>query len=70
MMPNDMAKRVGNNHDELNFGQILFMLPMEIKNKIKKLEKAQNVFINNKYGIIYIYMYINIDISFAKFSEG
>ena len=62
MMPNDIAKRVGNNHDELNLGQILFMLPTEIKNKIRKLEKAHNVFINNKYGIIfnetYIYIYI------------
>ena len=29
------------------------MLPTEIKNKIKKLEKAHNVFINNKYGIIF-----------------
>ena len=53
MMPNDMAKHVGNNHDELNLGQILFMLPPEIKNKIKKLKKAHNVFINNKYGIIF-----------------
>ena len=52
MMPNDMAKRVENNHDELNLGQILFMLPTEIKNKIRKLEKEHNVFINNKYGII------------------
>ena len=51
MMPNDMAKRVENNHDELNLGQILFMLPTEIKNRIRKLEKAHNVFINNKYGI-------------------
>ena len=33
MMPNDMAKRVENNHDELNLGQILFMLPTEIKKK-------------------------------------
>ena len=53
MMPNDKAKRVENNHDELNLGQILFMLPTEIKNKIRKLEKAHNVFINNKYGIIF-----------------
>ena len=53
MMPNDMAKRVENNHDELNLGQILFMLPTEIKNKIRKLEKAHNVFINNKYGTIF-----------------
>ena len=73
MMPNDMAKRVENNHDELNSGQILFMLPSEIKNKIRKLEKAHNVSINNKYGIIfketcikegllpkYIYIYICI----------
>ena len=45
-MPNDMAKRVENNHDELNLGQILFMLPTEIKkNKMRKLEKAHNVFI-------------------------
>ena len=54
-MPNDMAKRVENNHDELN-------LQTEIKNKIRKLENAHNVFINNKYGIIfyetYIYVYI------------
>ena len=65
MMPNDMAKRVENNHDELNLGQILFMLPTEIKIKIRKLEK-HNVFINNKYGIIfneiYIYIYIYIHI--------
>ena len=54
MMPNDMAKRVENNHDELILGQILFMLPTQIKNKIRKLEKAHNVFINNKYGIIFI----------------
>ena len=27
----DMAKRVENNHDELNLGQILFMLQTEIK---------------------------------------
>ena len=64
MMPNDMAKRVENNHDELNLGQILFMLPTEIKIKIRKLEKAHNVFFNNKYGIIfnetYIYIYIYI----------
>ena len=53
MMPNDVAKCVRNNHDELNLGQILFMLLMEIKNKIRKLEKAHNVFINNKYGIIF-----------------
>ena len=53
MMPDDMAKRVENNYDELNLGQILFMLPIEIKNKIRKLEKAQSVFINNKYGIIF-----------------
>ena len=52
-MPNDMAKRVENNHDELNLGHILFMLPTEIKNEIRKLEKAHNVFINNKYGIIF-----------------
>ena len=52
-MPNDIAKRVENNHDELNLGQILFMLPTEIKIKIRKLEKAHNVFINNKYGIIF-----------------
>ena len=60
MMPNDMAKRVGNNHDELNLGQILFMLSTEIKNKIRKLEKAHNVFINNEYGIIFndIYIYL------------
>ena len=60
MMLNDMAKRVENNHDELNLGQILFMLPTEIKNKIRKLEKTHNVFINNKYGIIFneIYIYI------------
>ena len=60
MMPNDMAKRVENNHDELNLGQILFMLPTE-KIKIRKLEKAHNIFINNKYGIIFnetpIYIY-------------
>ena len=70
-MPNDMAKRVENNHDELNLGQILFMLPTEIKIKIRKLEKARNVFINNKYGIIfnetyiciYIYIYIYLVIS-------
>ena len=59
-----MAKRVENNHDELNLGQILFMPPTEIKNKIRKLEKAHNVFINNKYGIIFnethIYIYMNI----------
>ena len=30
-MPNDMAKRVENNHDEFNLGQILFMLPTEKK---------------------------------------
>ena len=53
MMPNDMAKRVENYHDDLNLGGILFMLPTEIKNKIRKLEKAHNVFINNKYGIIF-----------------
>ena len=53
MMPNDMAKRVENNHNELNLGQILFMLPTEIKNKIRQLEKAHNVFINNKYDIIF-----------------
>ena len=29
------------------------MLPTEIKNKIRKVEKARNVFINNKYGIIF-----------------
>ena len=66
MMPNDMAKRVGNNQDELNLGQILFMLPTEIKNKIRKLEKAHNVFINNKYGIIFnethIYIYSELHI--------
>ena len=44
MMPNDMAKRVGNNHDELNLGQILFMFQTEIKN-IRKLENAHNGFI-------------------------
>ena len=60
MIPNDIAKRVGNNHDELNLGQILLMLPTEIKNKIRKLEKARNVFINNKYGIIFKHIYINI----------
>ena len=62
MMPNDMAKRLENNHDELNLGQILFMLPTEIKNKIRKLEKAHNVFIDNGYDIIfnetYIYIFI------------
>ena len=58
MMPNEMVKRVENNHDELNLGQILFMLPMEIKNKIRKLEKAHNVFINNKYGIIFNETYL------------
>ena len=67
MMPNDMAKRVENNHDELNLGQILFMHKMEIKNKIRKLEKSHNVFINNKYGIIFneIYIYIYIYIMFT-----
>ena len=35
-MPDDMAKRVEINHDELNLGQILFMLPTEIKKKIRK----------------------------------
>ena len=44
MMPNDMAKRVENNHDELNLGQILFMLPTEIKIKIRKLEKNTQCF--------------------------
>ena len=53
MVPNNMAKRIENNHDELDLGQILFMLPAEIKKKIRKLEKAHNVFINNKYGIIF-----------------
>ena len=53
MMPNDMAKHVGNNHDELNLGQLLFMLSTEIKNRIRKFEKAYNVFINNKYGMIF-----------------
>ena len=53
MMPNDMAKRVENNHNELNLGQILFMLPTEVKIKIRQLEKAHNIFINNKYGIIF-----------------
>ena len=48
-----MTKRIGNNHDELNLGQILFMLPMELKNKIRKLEKAHYVFINNKCGVIF-----------------
>ena len=52
-MPNDMAKRVENNHDELNLGQILFMLPTERKINIRKLEKPHNVFINNKYAIIF-----------------
>ena len=60
-----MAKRVENNHDELNLGKILFMLITEIKNKIRKLERAHNVFINNKYGIIinetHIYIYITVD---------
>ena len=60
MMPNDMAKRVENNHDELNLGQILFMLPTEIKNKIRKLEKAHNVFINNKYGKIFNETYCGV----------
>ena len=73
MLPNAMAKRVENNHDELNLGQILFVLPTEIKIKIRKLEKTHNVFINNKYGIFfnetcikegllpkYIYIYIYI----------
>ena len=63
-MNNDMAKRVENYHDELNLGQILFMLPTEIKNKIRKLETAHNFFINNKYGIIinetYIYIFMII----------
>ena len=67
MMPNDKAKRVENNHDKLNLVQILFMLPTEIKNKIRKLEKAHNVFVNKKYGIIFnetnIYIYIYIYIS-------
>ena len=58
MMPNDMAKRVENNHEELNLGQILFMLPTEIKNKIRRFEKAHNVFINNKYGRIFNETYI------------
>ena len=53
MMPNDMAKRVENNHDESNLGQILFMLPTEIKNKIRKVEKAHNVFMKSIYGIIF-----------------
>ena len=68
-MPNDMVKSVGNNHDELNLGQILFILPTEIKNNIRKLEKAHNVFINNKYFIIfnetYIYIYIYICMSYT-----
>ena len=58
MIPNDMAKRVENNHDELDLRQILFMLPTEIKNKIKKLEKAHNVFIDNKYGLIFTKQYL------------
>ena len=68
MMPNDMAKRVGNNHDELGLGQNLFLLPTEIKNKIRKLEKAHNVFMNNKYGIIFnIYIYIYISLKFLPY---
>ena len=53
-----MAKRVENNHNELNLGQILFMLPTETKNKIRKLEKAHNVYINNRYCIILNETYI------------
>ena len=40
MMPNDMAKRVENKHDELNLRQILFMLPMEIKKQDQKVGKG------------------------------
>ena len=84
MMPNDMAKRVENNHDELNLGQILFMFTTKIKNKTRKLEKAHKVFIKNKYGIIFnetcikegllpkytnIYMYIYIQSIDLSFSQ-
>ena len=65
-MPNDMVKRVENNHDELNLEQILFLLLTEIKNKIRKLEKAYNVFINNEYGIIFNETYIGRIVSFCE----
>ena len=46
MMPNDMAKRVENNHDELNLGQILFMLPSsnQNKNQDQKVGKSTQCF--------------------------
>ena len=44
MMPNEMAKRVENNQDELNLGEILFMLPSEIKKKDQKLGKGTQCF--------------------------
>ena len=61
-----MAKRVENNHYEFSLGHILFTLTTEIKNKIRKLEKAHNVFINNKYGIIFHYIYIYIYIFYIE----
>ena len=70
MMPNEMAKRIENNHDELNLGQILFMVPTEFKKMIRKLEKAHTVFINNKYGIIFneTYNYIHTYFQLHVFS--
>ena len=70
MMPNEMAKRVENNRDELNLGQILFMVRTEFKKMIRKLEKAHTVFINNKYGIIFneTYNYIHIYFQLHVFS--
>ena len=44
MTPNDMAKRVENIHDELNLGQILFMLPTEIKKQDQKVGKGTQCF--------------------------
>ena len=46
MMPNDMAKRVEKNYYELNLGHFV-SAPNGNKNKIRKLEKAHNVFIND-----------------------
>ena len=44
MMPNDMAKRVENNDDEFNLGQILFMFPTEIKKPDQKVVKGTQCF--------------------------
>ena len=56
-------RNASQNFINLNIGQLLNLLD-NVKNYVRKLEKLNKSFVNNKYGIsfnnIYIYIYIHI----------